>query len=331
MLSHLDGIPPIWRTLEGMQKVSIFGAAGAIGTAVAAELERRGIPFRAVGRSREKLESAFGRMANAEIFPADLADARSAGAAARGVDTIIYCVGLPYPSHSLHPVLARTTVEAAKMVGVARLVLVSSVYGYGVPRASRVGETHPREPHTKKGRYRKEQEDIVLVAHGQGSLRTLVVRLPDFYGPHADLSLANPVFQAALKGKTANWVGPVNTLHEFMFVPDTGPVIADLAARDECFGEAWNFGGPGEINTMDFITRIYRAVGRSPKYRTVGAGMLKFLGIFNPTLREVVEMLYLQERPVILDDSKLLARFAVKKTSYDEGIRKTLEWMRGQA
>jgi nucleoside-diphosphate-sugar epimerase len=308
-----------------MQNVAIFGAAGAIGTAVGEELERRGIPFRAVGRSREKLAQAFGRMAHAEVFPADLAEARSAGAAARGVDTIIYCVGLPYPSHSLHPALMRTTAEAAKMVGVARLVLVSSVYGYGVPRTSRVAETHSREPHTQKGKYRKEQEDIAM---GSG-LQTLIVRLPDFYGPNAELSLANPVFRAALQGKTANWVGPVNTPHEFMFVPDTGPVIADLASRDECFGEAWNFGGPGEINTMDFITRIYRAVGKSPKYRTVGAGMLKFLGIFNPTLREVVEMLYLQERPVILDDRKLLAKLPVKKTSYDEGIQKTLEWMRG--
>ncbi len=313
-----------------MQNVAIFGAAGAIGTAVAEELERRGIPFRAVGRSQEKLARAFGKMAHAEIFPADLAQARSAGAAARGVDTIIYCVGLPYPSHSLHPALMRTTVEAAKLVGVARLVLVSSVYAYGVPRASTVAETHPREPHTQKGKYRKEQEDIVLGAHTKGALQTLIVRLPDFYGPHADLGLANPIFRAALAGKTANWVGPDNTLHEFVFVPDTGPVIADLASRDDCFGEAWNFGGAGEINTMDFITRIYRAVGRSPKYRAVGAGMLKFLGIFNPTMREVVEMLYLQETPVILDDSKLRAKFAVKKTPYDEGIRKTLEWMRAE-
>ncbi|MEI9977104.1 MAG: NAD-dependent epimerase/dehydratase family protein [Ignavibacteriota bacterium] len=247
------------------------------------------------------------------------------------MDTIIYCVGLPYPSHSLHPVLARTTVEAAKMVGVARLVLVSSVYPYGVPRTSRVAETHPREPQTQKGKYRKEQEDIVMAGHGQGALRSLVVRLPDFYGPHADIGLANPVFHAALAGKTANWVGPVNTAHEFMFVPDVGPVVAELVAHDECFGEAWNFGGAGEINTMDFITRIYRAVGRSPKYRTVGAGMLKFLGIFNPTLREVVEMLYLQERPVILDDSKLLAKFAVKKTNYDAGIQQTFDWIRGQS
>jgi nucleoside-diphosphate-sugar epimerase len=296
---------------------------------VARELDRRGISVRVAGRSREKLQQTFDSLAHAEIFPADLSDSRSAGAAARGMDTIVYCIGLPYPSHRLHPVLARTAVEAARMVGVQRFVLVSSVYGYGVPRTARVAETHPREPHTQKGRYRKEQEDIVLGAHGQGGLRSLIIRLPDFYGPNADIGLANPIFRAALQRKTANWAGPINTPHEFVFTPDTGPVIADLASHDECFGEAWNFGGPGEINSLDFITRIYRAVGLAPKYRTAGAGLLKILGIFNADLREVVEMLYLQERPVILDDSKLLAKFPVKKTSYDDGIRQTLEWMRG--
>ena len=313
-----------------MENVAIFGAAGAIGRAVGAELERRGIPFRAVGRSRRKLDQAFGKMANAEVFPADLREARSAGAAARGVDTIIYCVGLPYPSHQLHPVLMRTTLEAAKLVKVSRLVLPSSVYSYGVPRASSVAETHPREPHTRKGKYRKEQEDLLMAAHAAGGPRGMIVRLPDFYGPHADLGLANPIFRAALAGKTANWVGPDNTPHEFVYVPDTGAVIVDLASRVECYGEAWNFGGAGTINTMDFITRIYRAVGRAPKYRAAGAGLLKMLGLFNPAIREVVEMLYLQETPVILDDRKLLAKLPVHKTPYDDGIRQTLEWMRGK-
>jgi nucleoside-diphosphate-sugar epimerase len=313
-----------------MENVAIFGAAGAIGRAVGAELQRRGIRFRVVGRSRPNLEQAFGKMANAEVFPADLSEARSAGAAARGVDTIIYCVGLPYPSHQLHPVLMRTTLEAAKLVKVSRLVLPSSVYSYGVPRASSVAETHPREPHTRKGKYRKEQEDLLMAAHAEGGPQGMIVRLPDFYGPHADLGLANPIFRAALAGKTANWAGPDNTPHEFVYVPDTGPVIVDLASRAECYGEAWNFGGAGTINTMDFITRIYRAVGRAPKYRAAGAGLLKVLGWFNPTIREVVEMLYLQETPVILDDRKLLAKLPVHKTSYDDGIRQTLEWMRGE-
>jgi nucleoside-diphosphate-sugar epimerase len=316
---------------ESIQKAAIFGAAGAIGTPVAAELDRRGIPFRVVGRTRSRLEAAFGKMANAEIFEADVSDLRSAGAAARGVDTIFYCVGLPYPSHQLHPVLMRTTVEAAASVGVKRLVLVSSVYGYGVPRTSHVAETHPRQPNSRKGEYRKAQEDVVLEAHQKGRLEGLIVRLPDFYGPGADLGLANPIFAAALAGKTANWIGPVNTAHEFVFVPDTGPVIVELALHPECYGEAWNFGGPGEINTMDFITRIYRAVGRSPKYRTVGRGMLKIMGWFSPLFRELPEMLYLQETPVILDDHKLLAKLPdTHKTSYDEGIAKTLDWMRAR-
>ncbi len=312
-----------------IRKAAIFGAAGAIGPQIAAELERRNIPFRVVGRNRQKLETAFGAMQHAEIVDADLADLRSAGAASRGIDTIFYSVGLPYPAHNLHPALMRTTLEAAATMNVERLVLISNVYAYGAPRAVRVAETHPREPVSRKGEYRKAQEDAVLEADRAGRIRGLIVRLPDFYGPRADNSLANPIFRAALAGKTANWVGPVNTAHEFVFVPDTGPVVVDLAECAECYGEAWNYGGPAEINTLDFITRIYRAVGRAPKYRTAGRGLLKVMGWFSPLIREVPEMLYLQETPVILDDRKLLARFPdTRKTPYDEGIRRTLEWMK---
>ncbi|HEX3742966.1 MAG TPA: NAD-dependent epimerase/dehydratase family protein [Bryobacteraceae bacterium] len=312
-----------------IQKVAIFGAAGAIGQAVAAEFERRAIPFRVVGRGKAKLQAAFGSMQHAEIFDADLTELRSAGAAARGVDTIVYAVGVPYPSFQLHPAMMRTTIEAAATMQVARLVLVSNVYTYGVPRTSHVAETHAREPQTRKGNFRKEQEDAVLEAHRQGRVQGMVVRLPDFYGPNADLSMANPIFRAALAGQTANWLGPVNAPHEFLYVPDAGPAIADLADCARCYGEAWNVAGAGELNAMDFITRVYRAAGRSPKYRSVGRGLLKMMGWFSPLYRELPEMLYLTETPVLLDDSKLRAQFpALHKTSYDEGIRQTIAWMR---
>ena len=48
---------------------------------------------------------------------------------------------------------------------------------------------------------------------------------------------------------------------------------------------------------MDFITRVYRGAGRSPKYRSVGRGILKMMGWFNPLYRELPEMLYLTETP----------------------------------
>jgi nucleoside-diphosphate-sugar epimerase len=314
-----------------MQRIAIFGAAGAIGRAVAPELERRGIPFRVVGRSRAKLEQAFGGFAQAEIFNADISDLRSAGAAAREADTILYCAGLPYPAHSRHPAIMRTVIEAASAMHVQRLILISSVYAYGVPRTSRVAETHPRQPETRKGQFRKEQEDLVLDAHKSGRIQGMVIRLPDFYGPGVELGFAPLVFTAALTGKTANWIGPVTALHEFFYVPDVAPVLLDLAGHSECYGEAWNFGGPGPIAPVDFITRIYRAAGRDPKYRSVSRGILKILGWFNTDLREVQEMLYLQETPAILDDAKLLAKLgSVHKTPYDEGIRKTIEFLRGK-
>jgi nucleoside-diphosphate-sugar epimerase len=311
------------------RKVALFGAAGATGQALAPELDRRGIPFRVVGRNHARLEKAFGHLANAEILKADLSQLGSAAAAARDADTIVYCVGLPYPSQHLHPKLMRTTIEAATTMKVERLVLISSVYPYGVPRTAKVAETHPRFPESRKGAYRREQEDLVLDAHRKGQLAGLIVRLPDFYGPFAENSLADLIFRAAIARKTVNWPGPVAGKHEFVFVPDVAPVIVDLASHPECFGEAWNFAGPAEIAVVDFITRVYRACGHSPKYRSVGRTMLSILGWFSPLMRELPEMLYLQETPVILDDSKLIAKLGpVHKTPYDEGIRKTLEWMK---
>jgi nucleoside-diphosphate-sugar epimerase len=313
-----------------MEKVAIFGAAGPIGRYVGMELDRRGVPFRAVGRTASKLAAAFGKMPHAEVVAADLSDAGGAMQAAQGVDTVIYTLGVPYADFQLYPKLMRVAVEAAAAAGVQRFVLVTGVYSYGIPQTQKVAETHPRVPVSVKGQLRKEQEDILMAAGQRGPFKSMVVRLPDFYGPHADNSLANPIFRAALAGKTANWLGPVGPLHEFVFVPDAGPAIVELAARGDCYGEAWNFAGAGEISALAFIQKIYQAAGRQPKFRSAGRTMLQVLGWFNPLMRELPEMLYLQETPVLLDDEKLRRKLGqVHKTSYDEGIKLTIEWMQG--
>jgi nucleoside-diphosphate-sugar epimerase len=169
---------------------------------------------------------------------------------------------------------------------------------------------------------RKEQEDIALDAGG------MVIHLPDFYGPHADLSLANPIFRAALDGKRATWLGPVDKPHEFLFVPDIAPMIIELAQQDDCYGQRWNFAGAGTITPRLFITGVYRAAGRDPKWRSVSKIMLRLAGLFSAFMRELPEMYYLQETPVILDDAKLRRRLgAVHKTPYEEGIRQTFAWL----
>lgn len=208
------------------------------------------------------------------------------------------------------------------------MVLVTGIYSYGIPQAQRVAEDHPRVPVSVKGQFRKEQEDILIAAGGRGAFQSMIVRLPDFYGPHTH-GLASTIFEAAAAGKTANWPGPAGALHEFIFVPDAAPVIVELAMRGDCYGQAWNIAGPGEITVLAFLQKIYQAAGREPKFRSVGRHMLRVLGWFDPLIRELPEMVYLQETPVLLDDEKLRRKLGpVHKTTYDDGIRLTLDWMR---
>ena len=63
----------------------------------------------------------------------------------------------------------------------------------------------------------------------------------------------------------------------------------------------------------------------SAKLRVAGKTMLRVFGLFNAMMRELVEMNYLMTEPVLLDDSALQRLIGpIRKTSYAEGIRRTL-------
>lgn len=315
--------------------IAIFGAAGATGQSIVEALTQRGLPVRVVGRNPEKLQKTFGSLSNVERVDADLSNLEGAKKAARGAETIVYAVGpADYSDKEFTklPGWMTTALEAACAEGVKKFVLLSTVYSYGVPKTAKVSEKHSREPAAYKGEMRKQQEDLVLAAHGRQGLQTLVLRLPDFYGPKADTGIFRGIFDAAVAGKTADVFAPVDKQHEFLYVPDLGPVVADLVARDDVFGEAYNLAGVGVLTTREFTAAIYEAAGQKLKFRDAGRFMVRFLGLFIPFMKDFHSMLYLQETPVILDDTKLQAKLgSITKTPYEQGIKKTIEALKARA
>ncbi|MBT9331068.1 NAD-dependent epimerase/dehydratase family protein [Acidipila sp. 4G-K13] len=311
-----------------MGKIALFGAAGAIGKSIATALQQHGIPYRVVGRSAASLQRAFGGDPHAEIRTWNPDDPASVCDAASGIDTIIYLVGVNYWQFQLHPELMRKTLDGATAAGVRRLLLIGTVYPYGRPQTPTVTEDHPRSPHTFKGRMRKEQEDLLFAVRQAGQIQTCELRLPDFFGPGVDKSFLWSAFQAAKNGGRAQLIGPVDTPHQFVFVPDVGPIVVRLLSTEAAWGHAWNFAGSGILTQREFVDKIFAAAGRPPKFMVAGKLMLRALGIFNPLLRELVEMHYLQTTPVLLDDSRLTQLLGgVERTSYDEGILQTLATM----
>jgi nucleoside-diphosphate-sugar epimerase len=308
-----------------MGRIALFGGGGVIGQSIANALRAKGESYRVVGRSRKTLEAEFGDDPLAEIVTWNPEDPGSVRTAARGIDTIIYLIGVPYNNFQLHPVLMRKTLDGAIAEKVAKIVLIGTVYPYGRPRTERVSESHTREPHTFKGKMRKEQEDILLASHAAGSIQVTILKLPDFYGPNVKNSFMYQAFQAAVTGKRAQLIGPIDTPHEFIYVPDVGPVVLSLANDPRAFGQAWNLAGVGTITQREFVTRIFREAGHKLKFFVAGKTLLRLMGLFNPIMRELVEMHYLQTTPVILDDTALRGLLgSVHKTTYAEGINQTL-------
>lgn len=309
-----------------MEKIALWGAAGATGKSLAAALHAHALPYRVVGRRRERLQAAFGHDSLAEIAVWDQHDPASIIAAASGIDTIIFMVGLPYNHNELYPALTRAVVDGAVAAGVKRIVLLGTVYPYGIPEHATVTENHPRAATTFKGRMRKEQEDILLRAHAEGRIQATILRLPDFYGPDVEASFLHRVFKAALDGRTADMIGPIDRPHEFVFVPDIGPVALKLAQTPQAYGRWWNFAGAGTTTQAEAAKAIFALAGRKPKLRVIGKTGLRILGLFDPVMREFVEMHYLQTIPVLMDDAALTALIGpLEKTPYAEGIRRTYE------
>ena len=309
-----------------MNKITLVGAAGVIGHSIANALHSGGREYRVVGRDGAQLDAAFGADKLAEISIWDPNDPDSVKEAVRGSDVLVYLVGVPYDHFELHPILMRQTLSGAVSEGVQSVLLIGTVYPYGMPQTNPVTEDHPRQPNTFKGRMRKEQEDVLLEAHAQGKIQGAILRLPDFYGPNVERSFLHGLFQAAARGETANMVGPIDPPHEFVFVPDVGPVVAELIQTPGAWGRAWNLAGAGAVTQRELANRTFALAETKPRLRVAGKNTLRFLGLFNPTMREMVEMHYLLTNPVIMDDAALRGLLgAIRKTSYEDGVRLSFE------
>jgi len=303
--------------------IALFGGSGTLGQALAPLFGAQ--PFRVVGRSLTQLRSAFAAYPAADLAVWDPAKPETARVALEGIRTLVYLVGVPYTDFRLHPVLFEQVLSAAIEQGVERCALVGTVYPFGLAQTALVREDHPRNPHTFKGQKRKQQEDILLAADAAGRIRGTILRLPDFYGPKVDRSYLSSLFQAAAQQKTAQLIGPLNTPHEYVYIPDGARILFRLIEEDGAYGHTWNLAGPGKITLAEVIKLVKSITGKPVRKFVAGKRMLRLVGLFDPFLKEVAEMHYLFTQPLFLDDSALTNLLGpLNKTSYQEGVRASL-------
>jgi nucleoside-diphosphate-sugar epimerase len=182
-----------------------------------------------------------------------------------------------------------------------------------------------KNPHTKKGNIRLQVETQVK----ESSVPAFIAHFPDFYGPHAENIILNYTLLNVVKDKKTSYVGDQRISREFIYTPDGAKAIVSLSLLNEAYGQCWNIPGHGVITGEELVKMIRKITGYQKGMSTISKNMIRFLGMFNRQMREVVEMFYLNEEPVVLNGEKVEKLIGkVPSTSYEEGLRQTIAHMK---
>lgn len=315
-----------------LNKAVVLGATGGTGTAIVQELIRKGIPTVAFGRSAEKLDrllESLGRPAHLTSYTGDVFRVQDVVNAAQGADVMFQCASVPY--HEMYTrqlPLAESVMEAAGIAATS-IVFIDGIYPYGRATTPRVREDHPKQPHTKKGKVKLELERLIFDSRW-GATKRLIVRLPDYYGPSANMaSYLGMTMEGIAAGRPAMFIGNMKVAREYIYLPDAAHMIVELAGREEAYGQDWNLPGAGVISGQELVRIAQAASGAAKLVLPLRRASLRLIGMFNPVIREIVEMLYLTEEPVVLDGSKYERLIGpITATPFKHGIATTIKTMK---
>ncbi len=308
-----------------MKKALVVGATGGMGYAIVKELILRGVEVIAFARTKSKIDQLFGDEQNVKACAGDVFNMEDLLEAAKDVDVIFQAGNIPYSAWEEKLELFMGNILAAAKSQSAKLVVVDNIYAYGRSDGKKVSEDFPKNPHTKKGRIRLRVEKLIK----ESGIPFVIAHFPDFYGPNAENTILHYTLKGVANDKKSSYVGNQEIAREFIFTPDGAKAIVNLALENNAYGQNWNIPGYGVIKGREIIELIRENIDYQKGVSTISKSMIRFLGLFNRDMREVVEMFYLNEEPVVLSGSKYEQYFGeLPRTSYREGLKQTIEYMR---
>jgi len=266
--------------------------------------------------------------AGVEIKAADLYDSAQVKEVTRGAE-VVYQSAQPnyFEWATKFPPLQKSIIDGLTGSDI-KLVLVENLYMYGETHGKPLTEDTPHNAHTKKGKVRSEISKAAFAAHREGKLRVTAGRGSDYFGDWGTNSSAGSViFRRLLAGKPAQVVGSTSIPHTVTYIPDFAKALIVLGERPEAAGQAWHVPNDSpRITQGEFIQMVAEEINARSSAQAAGKFLLSALGLFNPSMKEIVEMLYEFEQPFVVDSSKFEKTFGMQVTPMRAAIKATVAW-----
>ena len=267
-MSPIDGSSPapLPSSLRG-KKVLVTGADGFIGSHLTEHLVRAGASVRAFVYYNSF--NSWGWLDDApedvkrsiDVFAGDIRDPHGVRSAMQGCDVVMHLaalIAIPYSYHSPDTYVdtnvkgTLNVVQAARDLGVERVVHTSTSEVYGTARFVPITEEHPLQGQSPYSASKIGADQIALSFFLSFATPVTIIRPFNTYGPRQSARAVIPTIITQLAaGAREIKLGALTPTRDFNFVRDTVRGFVALAGCDAALGQTINVGSSHEISIGD--------------------------------------------------------------------------------
>lgn len=270
-------------------RVLVTGADGFIGSHLVEALHDSGADVRAFVQY-----NSFGRWGWLDSLPetkrkdidvvlGDVRDRGSVREAMRGCQVVLHLaalIAIPYsyqaPQSYIDTNVTGTlnVLEAARDLGVQRVVHTSTSEVYGTARYVPIDEGHPLQAQSPYAASKAAADHLALSYQRSFGLPVVVVRPFNTYGPRQSTRAVIPTVITQIAGGADRIrLGALHPTRDFTFVADTVAGFITMAACDSAVGEVVNIGSGFEISVGNMVALVAKLMERPVVVETASERM----------------------------------------------------------
>jgi dTDP-glucose 4,6-dehydratase len=194
----------------------------------------------------------------------------------KGCDVVLHLaalIGIPYSYHSPDTYIdvnvkgTLNVVQAARELGVSKVVHTSTSEVYGTARFVPITESHPLQGQSPYSASKIGADQIALSFYTSFGVPVAVVRPFNTYGPRQSARAVIPtVITQVAAGKKQIKLGALSPTRDFNYVKDTVNGFLAVAQSDKSVGEVINIGSNYEITIGDTAAMIADIMGAQVEF-----------------------------------------------------------------
>lgn len=254
------------------KKILVTGADGFIGSHLTEELVRRGYDIRAFVyynsfNSWGWLDHSDVKTKNSlDVFSGDIRDPHGVRTAMKGCDIVLHLaalIAIPYSYHSPDTYVDTNVkgtlniVQAARDLGVSKVVHTSTSEVYGTARFVPISEEHPLQGQSPYSASKIGADQIAMSFYNSFNTPVAIIRPFNTYGPRQSARAVIPtiITQIANGARTLK-LGALHPTRDFNYVADTVAGFIAVAESDRSVGQVINIGSNFEVSIGDTVRSI---------------------------------------------------------------------------